>query len=282
MLISLKHRFVFLSNMKAASTTIETSLAPFAELQRLYPRNSKHFSLAQMAQAFPAILQNPDVRSRLVVFGVVREPRDWIVSWFNYRSRAQIADPTHHQHDQYCGDMDFEHFARAVTSPAPPPYAWVEPQHHFLGHNGQCACDYVIDFDHFDRDFAQLCDLLGLGTAADVLKVRNVTESRRISADQIDWQALPELTEFLAPDTALRQACLSRQTDQVAHLRQILAKPGFEESARWDLLGTAQRSVIASALHGPTKGVSEAEMQSQIEGLDQARYFQEIVHDWME
>lgn len=285
MLISLKHRFVFLSNMKAASTTIETSLAPFAEIQRLYPRNSKHFTLSQMAEAFPAILSNPDIRARFVVFGVVRDPRDWILSWFNYRSRAQIADPGHHQHDQYCGHLDFSAFADAVTQAHPPAYAWVEPQYRFLTTNGQLDCDYVIDFDHFDADFDHLTRALGLGRGPDLMRLRNVTDHVRLQRDQVEWDAFAELNAFLAPDVALRAACRSRRATQLETVRDILAAPNVDDLARYAgrlrLMETAKRSVIASHLHGPTKGVTESDLCAQIDALDEQKMFQEIADDWL-
>lgn len=44
-----------------------------------------------------------------------REPIDWLGSWWRYRSREELADPSHRNHRNYAGHVSFERFARAYV-----------------------------------------------------------------------------------------------------------------------------------------------------------------------
>jgi hypothetical protein len=95
MIVSYSRGFVFVANPKAASTSVESALAPFQERADLNTAERPGF---YTARHMPAI----DLRERLgrtqwdslFTFGVIRHPCDWLVSQlsYNYR-RLNLAVP---------------------------------------------------------------------------------------------------------------------------------------------------------------------------------------------
>lgn len=276
MLISLRHRFLFISNMKAASTTIETTLAEFAELQRIYPTNSKHFSLPQMLHAFPAIFSHNDfLPSRFIRFGVIRDPKSWLLSWFNYRSRSELADPSHQQHDQFCGNMAFDEFAEAAVQRQPPPFAYIRRQSDILASQGPRDCNFIIRFEHFSADFQQLIDLMRLGRKC-AIKIRNVTERIRLKVTDVDWRRHQALLDFLDDDFRLYNMLSADAATQIERCQEIANNnisdpPQFE--AIEPLLRLYWQSYAASYLYGPTQGVSPEDLANRLASFDVEQLF---------
>lgn len=272
MLLSLSWRFAFVSNMKAASTTIEHSLCDFAELQRIFPRNSKHFSFAQIQCAFPVVFRTPGFGAdRFVKFGVIRDPRSWLCSWFNYRSREELADPRHGQHDQYVGTMTFDQFAAEVVLKRPRPFGFVRLQSSILADDGAPNCDFVVRFESFDADMADLVAALGLPeTWPQLRRPRNRTDHVRLRPADVDWRAYPELTSFLEPDMELRERYLAQlpaQIDRIAHMRKDFVAPDGPRStdpAIQHMLGLYWESYGASVLYGPTRGVPAEQAEAEV------------------
>lgn len=95
MIVSYRHGFVFVSNPKAASTSIEAALSGFDERPDLNTTDLPGF---YTARHMPAI----EIRERLgrdqwsgmFTFGIIRHPGDWVVSQltYNYR-RLNLAVP---------------------------------------------------------------------------------------------------------------------------------------------------------------------------------------------
>ncbi|MFG3487384.1 hypothetical protein [Streptomyces sp. NPDC047972] len=88
MIVSYLHDFAFVSNPKAASTSIENALVAFQERADLDAIDSPGF---YTARHMPAV----DIRARIgpgrwdsmFTFGVVRHPCDWLVSQLTYNYR---------------------------------------------------------------------------------------------------------------------------------------------------------------------------------------------------
>jgi hypothetical protein len=278
MLLSLRRRFVFLSNMKAASTTVETTLQPYAELQRIYPHNTKHFSLNQVRGAFPEIFSTPPFRDGAFVrFGVIRDPLSWICAWFNYRSASNLSDPTHVAHDQYCGSLSFREFASEVVRPDPRPFGRVRLQSDILATNGRLDCNFIIDSEKFEEDFSDLLELLDLRSSVERIAVRNVTQQKRILPDQVNWSAFGPLLDYLEPDFTLRERYLELRVDQreVCETLREREDGDLTEDEIVQLLSIYWESFAASVLHGPTEGVPRAAIEQEILQLDKQAFLEE-------
>ena len=114
MLLAPGKGFVFLAATKCGSTSIETAFMPHSQIILQNPPNIKHTTYAgfqRFLQPFLASAGFP--RESYEVVCAFREPIDWLSSWWRYRSREKLANPTDPRHRNYTGEVSFEEFARA-------------------------------------------------------------------------------------------------------------------------------------------------------------------------
>jgi hypothetical protein len=154
MLISLSHRFVFVANVKTASTSIESALRPYAEIAISETRFGKHASLAQIQDRFAFIFNKQPIES-FFTFGVIRDPVDLLVSVYSSHHKPEFRTEPH-----YTGNQTFDEFLDSFRRRQ----SWqIVPQSQRLSDKaGKIRLDYVIDFDRLDAQFADVLALIGL------------------------------------------------------------------------------------------------------------------------
>jgi len=158
MLISLSKKFIFIANLKTASTSIEEALAPYAEIHLTRSEWGKHRALSALEAGFPEVFAETPL-SRFFVFGVIREPADWLRSL--YRSHKGVSFEA-----TELSTMDMT-FARFVDEWIPAHQDQVMAQtDKFVDAQGVLAVDFLMRFDCLPRDFANLCTILGLPQVA--------------------------------------------------------------------------------------------------------------------
>ena len=91
MIISDSHKFVFVANPKTGGTSIENCLDQYNSEYEGTGLNTKyserHCSLKAIYQKFPFI-------DSYFKFAIVRNPFDWVVSWYFYRKKQQNTNNT--------------------------------------------------------------------------------------------------------------------------------------------------------------------------------------------
>jgi hypothetical protein len=193
MLIGLKKKFIFVANTKTASTSIEEALSPFAEITHGGDPRRKHISLYDGLNAYPQVFRQPGQWPRFFFkFGVMRDPIEWIGSWFRYRKSNRVESPLP-------ADMTFEefwkrgdwNFRRAGDRP-------FLQRDMFCGPEGRVLADMIIPYGQLEPMFAQICDALGIERG---LPRENVSRLRTM--DEISPNMETRLREFYAPDYAL-------------------------------------------------------------------------------
>src|SRR3712207_9173435 len=113
MLLAPEKGFVFLATPKAASTSIEQAFRPYSQVT-MRGNAFKHTRYAQFQRFLrPFLAAKGFPRDSYEVVCVFREPIDWLASWWRYRSREELADPSHPSHHNYAGHLSFEQFAYA-------------------------------------------------------------------------------------------------------------------------------------------------------------------------
>ncbi|TXI03683.1 MAG: hypothetical protein E6Q73_04230 [Pseudorhodobacter sp.] len=126
MMVFWQQRLAFLATPKTASTAIEAALGSLATLVVQRPRALKHTD----ATRFERFLQPYLSDSRGEPFEVValmREPRDWLGSWYRDRQREDVAP------ELSTAGMSFDSFVRAYCAPGKrPAFADVSSQAEFL------------------------------------------------------------------------------------------------------------------------------------------------------
>ncbi|MFN6953659.1 MAG: sulfotransferase family 2 domain-containing protein [Acetobacteraceae bacterium] len=179
MLISLSHRFVFVANVKTASTSIEAALRPYTEIAISETRFGKHIGLAEIEKRFDFIFRKQPLSS-FFVFAVVRDPVDMLVSVYSSHHKPEFKGERH-----YTGDLTFDQFLETFRQRQ----SWqLVPQAQRLrDRTGRLHMDYIIDFDRLPAQFDEVLSLIGLPPTAlptfnespDVMSVADVPAETR-------------------------------------------------------------------------------------------------------
>lgn len=193
MLIFWKARLVLLAVPKTGTTAIEAALAPHADAAIVNPPGLKHMGVRKWRRELAPVFERGG-RRPLETVAVMREPVDWLSSWWRYRSRPELDG----QPNSTAGTT-FDGFVTDYLSPGPPDRARVGSQAAFL----EGGVDHLFRHDRPDAFLAFLSDRLNLTIApgrANVSPVRRADLSpdiaarlrRERAADFALWEALGE------------------------------------------------------------------------------------------
>lgn len=194
MLIGVRNRFVFVANTKTASTSIEHALAPHAEIMRGGGPARKHMGLAEILAEYDFLFGQEAHRPEdYFKFGVMRDPVEWILSWYRYRRGNTVEHPLP-------PGMDFAAFwhradwniRRRDGSPN-------LQSDRFTDARGAVLADVILPYSGLQEGFSRICAALGI-TAG--LPQRNVSQMRRIEGG-LPAGLLEEMRGFYAADYAL-------------------------------------------------------------------------------
>ncbi|UVC11309.1 gamma-glutamyl kinase [Rhizobium sp. TH2] len=110
---------VILSQPKTGTTALENALTPRSSISISKPPELKHMSYRGfMAYMAPMIEAHTRMkRSDYEVISVMREPLDWLGSWYRYRTRDELKKPDNPRSVNYTGGMTFDQFVRDVCRP---------------------------------------------------------------------------------------------------------------------------------------------------------------------
>ena len=128
MLIFFEKKLVFLANPKTGSTAIEAALEPLASLAVQRPPVLKHADLKSYA-AFIAPWLHSVTGSTFTTVALMRDPIDWLRSWYRFRLRDDGEDPVHQM-----DGVSFEDFAQSYTASDDRIHEEIGSQAQFLCH----------------------------------------------------------------------------------------------------------------------------------------------------
>lgn len=154
MIISRDPAFIFVAVPKTGSTSVENMLQPYCDRQ-LAAAFGKHALAIKLREDLPEAIWNQSFR-----FAFVRNPYDWMYSWYRFRSRAALRAPTHPAHDRYTGDISFDQFVHTFSDKE-----LMLRQSDFLSDHGgwgEPLVDFVGRYETLQRDYEIVCDRLGL------------------------------------------------------------------------------------------------------------------------
>ena len=126
MLMFHKAKLVFLAVPKTGTTAYAQALEPLATMVVRDPPELKHAPVYRYNRFFRPMFEK-FVGEDLTVVAVMREPIDWLGSWYRYRKRPFLdGQPTSTR------DIDFDTFVDAYAKGDTPPFANVGGQARFL------------------------------------------------------------------------------------------------------------------------------------------------------
>ena len=186
MLVFWKEKLVFLAVPKTGTTAIEGALAPKAALVLREPPILKHATVQRykrILQPMMDITKEPEFDT----FAVVRDPVDWLGSWFRYRNRDDLVGKPNSTRGR-----SFDDFASAYMADPQPGFAAVGSQAKFLR-----APDGTVGVTHLFRYEAR----------PKLIRFLEDRLSIQISLNRLNVSPPADVT--LSPDVAkaLRQKC---------------------------------------------------------------------------
>ncbi len=126
MLVFWKARLVLLAVPKTGTTALEQALLPHADTAILNPPQQKHCTVKRYRNQLQKFFEQRGQR-RLELMAIVREPVDWLSSWYRYRAREAIAGG-----DNSTQGISFDDFVAAWLQDDPPAFAKVGRQSRFV------------------------------------------------------------------------------------------------------------------------------------------------------
>ena len=150
MLVFWKARLVLLAVPKTGTTALEQALLPYADAAILNPPQQKHCTVKRYRNQLQKFFEQRGQR-KLEVMAVVREPVDWLSSWYRYRARDAIAGSANSTRD-----IDFEAFVAAWLDESAP-FAKVGRQSRFVANeDGSLGVDHLFSHSKLDQAVAFL------------------------------------------------------------------------------------------------------------------------------
>lgn len=152
MLVFMKQRLVMLSVPKTGTTAWQTALAPVADIVVRDPPELKHAPLYRYNRFFRPMFEKV-CKAEMETVAVMREPIDWLGSWYRYRQRPFMEGKPNSTRG-----ISFDDFVEAYCTGQPPSWANVGSQAKFLEPrpNGT-AVTHLFRYDQPDKllDFMQ-------------------------------------------------------------------------------------------------------------------------------
>jgi hypothetical protein len=191
MLISLEKRFVLISNSKAGSTSLEEVLSDYAELGLRSTKKGKHIAWTEARRKFHFLFEHPDYPPESFFrFGVIRDPVDRFVSWYNYRfepeARRTKKQPISIRELWELDDwVKFDRDGRKKLQ-----------RDVFVDDDGVCRFDLVLPLSMMEEYEQQLGKRLGIR-----LQIPRINTSRKlVSTKDLPPAFVAEIRDFYADD----------------------------------------------------------------------------------
>jgi hypothetical protein len=154
MLVFWEPRLVFLATPKAGSTALAAALESLAAVSIQRPPVLKHTTVHRYRRFVGPYLEAA-AKADWTVVAMMREPRDWLGSWYRFRQREET-DPR-----KSTRGISFDDFVRAWCSDPRPEFADVGSQERFLRPRQGQGVDRLFRYEEIDGFVRFLEDRLG-------------------------------------------------------------------------------------------------------------------------
>ena len=164
-IFDLDYKVIFTHPQKCGGTSVELSFLDekiFFNMSHPW-RQWKHATLSKQINEIKRLGYNPD---EFYKFSITRNPWDRVVSWYNFKRRAQsqkyvsivynLSKKLQHMQRNFYDNLTFKRF---VMEPGLNQYVLgayekltITTDEHFFFYKNQFALDYVIRLEHFEED----------------------------------------------------------------------------------------------------------------------------------
>ena len=150
MLVFWEQRLAFLATPKTGSTAIAAAIESLATLSVQRPPVLKH-TTAQRYHRFLGPYFEAASGHDFTVVALMREPRDWLGSWYRYRQRDDVTESA-----KSTRGMSFDDFVTAYATDPQPEFAAVGSQARFLQPKHGRGVDRLFRYERIDTFMAFL------------------------------------------------------------------------------------------------------------------------------
>ena len=140
MLVSLKHQFIFFSNPKCATTSIEEYISKYCEISITSTKLGKHIKPKKFKK-LESLLKKECNIDNFTKICTARHPIDKIISWYIYRSRPGLKT---RKPDRYLGNTDFRNFCAEKMQHSALNFFYEQKRNVYY-------VDYVVPIEHLAR-----------------------------------------------------------------------------------------------------------------------------------
>lgn len=198
-LVFVRQRLVLLATPKTASTALHMALAGRADIVTRGLPGVKHISFAKYQRLVePLVLSFTGAPPETMA--LVREPVDWLASWYRYRQAPALRGSA-----RSTAGLGFEAFVEAWLAPEPPPCARVGSQAAYLCHPDTGARVQTLwRYEALDTLTAHLTERLGQPVR--LARVNASPAAPAAGAAGLSAATRRRLAAALEPDFALHAA----------------------------------------------------------------------------
>jgi hypothetical protein len=154
MLVFWDERLAFLATPKTGSTAIAAALESLAAVSIQRPPLLKHTTVHRYRRFVGPYLEAAS-KDTFTLVALMREPRDWLGSWYRFRQREEIAP------DKSTAKMSFDDFVQGWCQDPRPAYADVGSQEKFLRPRQGVGVDRLFRYEEIDSFVHFLEERLG-------------------------------------------------------------------------------------------------------------------------
>ncbi|MEM9583235.1 MAG: gamma-glutamyl kinase [Pseudomonadota bacterium] len=145
MMIFFKERLAYLAVPKTGTSAIERALHRRASAVVRDPPGIKHTHARGYERRFRALFERGNLKPVQTV-AVMREPIDWLGSWFRYRQRPALSG-----HPNSTQGLTFDSFITGYLADKQPPFAEVGSQGRFVtDENGDLLINHLFQYEDLD------------------------------------------------------------------------------------------------------------------------------------
>jgi hypothetical protein len=193
MLVFWEARLAFLATPKTGSTALAAALESLSAVSIQRPPVLKHTTVHRFRRFVGPYLEAAS-KADWTVVAMMREPRDWLGSWYRFRQREET-DPKNSTKG-----MSFDDFVRAWCTDPRPGFADVGSQERFLRPRQGQGVDRLFRYEEIDSFVHFLEDRLG----CEIILPRLNVSPPGLTDLSPETEAI--LHEIAAPDFALYQS----------------------------------------------------------------------------
>ncbi|MEM9715094.1 MAG: sulfotransferase family 2 domain-containing protein [Pseudomonadota bacterium] len=194
MLIFLEKSLIVYAVPKTGSTALQAALHRHADISM--QGAAKHITVGKVEKRLSSFLGSL-TDTPLEGFAIIREPIEWLHSWYRYRRRADVPA------ERSTADLGFDDFVALYLSETPPPCAKLGKQSNFLKGSARSHPEHLFAHDHMDRAVDFLSERLDIEFALDWMN----------SSPEMELELSPEnrarLRDHFAEDYRLYETALS-------------------------------------------------------------------------